>query len=367
MTTRNAKSSFLLLHDPHHSKIRARLWSSQQGQSDRCDMETFHLQLVERLKAALTKRKMLKSSHPQVFNRDNYYLFFAEADFIPGLQGLLLGNSFILFDFTRTIWEPHIDFIFSQVKQLTSTVLNQDIQEFFYQKRPGPFLSYPSKTAAPANDFVIAEFNLRYSLNFNLGSDLGLYTDMSSVRFHTSPLYSDARVLNLFSYTGAFSLFALSQGARQVTSVDLSPKYMARLNENLLLNPQLNASIHHSLVGPVNSKVKELIDASALFDVIVCDPPSASSDGHSQHNHWKSMGEFLSMLDTLVASGGTLLVFNNTHQITRKKFEQDLAQIPALNKYTLREFYGLSFDCPRLPHFPEGDYLKGVALKKNHV
>ncbi|OFZ14684.1 MAG: hypothetical protein A2X86_18710 [Bdellovibrionales bacterium GWA2_49_15] len=365
LIAREAKSSFLLLHDPHHNKIKARLWSSQTSVPV-VSVETFHTQLLDRLRAAILKRKVLRASHPQVFKRDNFYLFFAEADFIPGLQGLLLGDRLILLDFTKTIWESHLDFIFSQVKQLATTILELEIREMFYQKRPGPFLTYPDKTPARANPFVIKEFDLRYNLNFTLGSDPGLYTDMSAVRFHTAPLFPQARVLNLFSYTGAFSLFALAHGARQVTSVDLSPKYMALLTENLRLNPHLDPAKHQALIGPVNAKVKDLEAAHALFEVIICDPPSASSDGHSRHNHWKTAGELLASLDPLLASGGSLVVFNNTHQITRKKFEQDLRQIPALKKYSMKEFYGLDFDCPRLPHFPEGDYLKGVLLKKIH-
>ncbi len=361
--TKGHESSFLLLHDPHHNKIKARLWSSKQTRAE-ITRDIFLTQLAERLKSAITKRKTLKASHAPVFQRDNFYLFFAEADFIPGLQGLLLGQRFILQDFTKTIWHPYLDFIFSHVKQLTAQILGIEIEETFYQQRPGPFLTYPEKKPPAANPFIISEFGVRYNLNFALGSDPGLYTDMSAVRFQTASLYAQARVLNLFSYTGAFSLFALAQGAREVTSVDLSAKYMAILNENLALNPQLKAQTHHALIGPVQSKVKELLTAKKIFEVIICDPPSASSDGRSRQNNWKAAGELLALLDPLLAPGGKLIVFNNTHQITRKKFEQDLSQIPTLKNYISSRALGLDFDCPRLPHFPEGDYLKGIVLTK---
>ncbi|MEK6623696.1 MAG: hypothetical protein AABY86_01925, partial [Bdellovibrionota bacterium] len=168
LITRDSKSSFLLLHDPNHNKIRARLWSSQPLRTG-ANFDDFRLQLVQRLRDAISKRKILKTSHPQVFDRENYYLFFAEADFIPGLQGLLLGDRFILLDSTKDIWEPHLDFIFSQVKQLTTSILKYEIRETFYQKRPGPFLTYPGKMPAPANPFVISEYNIHYGLNFTIG------------------------------------------------------------------------------------------------------------------------------------------------------------------------------------------------------
>jgi 23S rRNA (cytosine1962-C5)-methyltransferase len=190
---------------------------------------------------------------------------------------------------------------------------------------------------------------------------------MSSIRHTLAPLIKkDSSVLNLYSYTGAFSLWALKLGAKEVTSVDLSPKYIEWLQQNLGLNPELNSAQHQALVMSVDESLEKFISENKKFDFIICDPPSSSSDGEKRTSAIKAYRELLLKMDKVLLPQGRLVIFLNTHQVTNQKFEktiQDNLKELKLN-YKLGTRLSLGQDCPTLKNFPEGSYLKGLVLEK---
>ena len=100
-------------------------------------------------------------------------------------------------------------------------------------------------------EFTCREFGIDYNLSVGRSYDIGIYTDMSSIRDKMREYLNEGdSLLNLFSYTGAFSTFALSNGLREVVSVDLSQNYLDTLNRNIELNelPKSNHSAEKSSV-----------------------------------------------------------------------------------------------------------------------
>ena len=167
--------------------------------------------------------------------------------------------------------------------------------------------------------------------------------------------------------TGAFSLFALKHGARDVVSVDLSDKYMKWLEQNLSLNPEFKLGHHQSITKPVHKAIKGLQKEERTFDFLICDPPSASTDGKKTSSSFQNYVEFLPGFVKLVNQGGFLLLFLNTHQTGLQKFRNHIKKILEKNQLSdqVREqrTFGLGEDCPTLRGFQEGNYIKGILLQ----
>ncbi len=182
----------------------------------------------------------------------------------------------------------------------------------------------------------------------------------------TSIIHNESEVLNLYSYTGAYSLWALKLGAKFVTSVDLSPKYIEWLQQNVALNPELNHNRHEALIVSVDEALSELKTKNKFFDLVICDPPSSSSDGEKRTSAIKSYKDLLSKMDRVLKPGGKIIAFLNTHQVTQEKFERTLKDylLELKFNYKMSTRLQLGQDCPTLKGFPEGSYLKGIVLEK---
>ena len=101
----------------------------------------------------------------------------------------------------------------------------------------------------------------------------GFFLDQRDNRKRVENLSKGKTVLNVFSYTGGFSLYAARGGATEVTSLDASRPALAAAQRNFALNPQINCP-HKVLCGDAFAEMKALIDAEKSYDVVVIDPPS---------------------------------------------------------------------------------------------
>ena len=119
---------------------------------------------------------------------------------------------------------------------------------------------------------------------------------------------------------------------------------------------------------PSEKAMATLISKGEKFEVIICDPPSASSDGNKISNALKSYENLLPlMLELLDQNNGKIFAFLNTHTISWNKFEEKLKNIVDSSSYKNRIIIGkrfkLSEDCAPLKGFHEGDYLKGFMIE----
>jgi 23S rRNA (cytosine1962-C5)-methyltransferase len=187
---------------------------------------------------------------------------------------------------------------------------------------------------------------------------------MSAIRTQLAPHFIPGqKVLNLYAYTGAYSLFALKHQATKVISVDLSAKYLQWLETNLQLNPKLNSKAHESVA---QDTTKFLQNTPDHFDIIICDPPSFSSNKKKSASAFKQYDELLPLIVKHLTKQGKAFIFLNTHSITKNKFLKKVETILKEQKLpaTIIKHLGLQDDCPRRKGFPEGDYLKGFIIQK---
>ena len=351
----------LLMHDPHHRNVKARVWSTKFPFER--EAQHFTASVQARLDLAFEKRIQMK----ELRDRENYYLTFGEADHLPGLFILRLSNR-ILIQFYTSFWNRYKSIIQTTIQEVFPDIPDENIWfQLRGETKELQKLPQNAEDSTRRDEFHLCEFGLQYLIRLGSSYDIGLYTDMSSVRNQLQKLVQpDSKVLNLYSYTGAFSLWALKHGAQEVVSVDLSPKYIEWLQQNLALNPELKPEQHEALTMKVDDALAELKARDRKFDLIICDPPSSSSDGEKRTSAIKSYKELLQKMDHLIAPKGKMVLFLNTHQVSSLKFDktiQDYLSELRIN-YKLSTRLGLDQDCPTIKGFPEGSYLKGIVLEK---
>jgi len=352
---------FLLIADTAHPKIKARLWS-QPEEPDSFSPDAFFSVLRERLIDAISDRSAILAGR----SREDMFLAFGEADFLPGLFLMRLGDGLVIQSYSG-FWKKIQKELIPLIKEaLTEAGFDGMISWISWQERNDQKHS-PLKPifGKMPDSSIIKEFGLSYLTRFESGYDLGLYPDMAAIRERFKNSFKSKKVLNLYAYTGAWSLFALSKGASIVTSVDLSQKYIDWLEENIALNQAKLPGEHQSICSDVSTALKRLEKTNAQeFDFIICDPPSFSSDGKKTSNSLKSNEQHINHFSTLLSKGGEVIVFVNTHALSWKKVKETLILAGKKNKLKMMGTISLSSDCPTLSSFPEGEYLKGLHFKK---
>jgi 23S rRNA (cytosine1962-C5)-methyltransferase len=185
------------------------------------------------------------------------------------------------------------------------------------QRKPGRLGQY-QRVAEEGANFVVEEAGLKFKVNLSDYLDTGLFLDHRITRGMVRDEAKDKRVLNLFCYTGSFSVYAAAGGAAEVTSVDLSKTYLQWAEENMRLNDFFNEKKHHF----VHADVKQYLDtlAPGSFDLVVMDPPTFSNSKRMkdfldiQRDHAELLNKSLQAL----APGGVIYFSTNY-----RKFELD--------------------------------------------
>lgn len=358
----SGKKRCLFFHDPEHSQVKGRVWNHTVGQED-YNSQNFSADLESRLVEAFQKRLNTEFWT----ERENCYLVFAEADLLPGLLIQKIGNH-LLIQFYSGFWRKQYSVFISKLKKALLTVFPDFEWNVWIQKRDDQRKANIDRLWGDEtiSEDWIKEFGVKYRIQFQEYYDVGIYSDMSSIRKQLIPHLNNCdHFLNLYAYTGVFSLFALKHKSKAVTSVDISPKYIQWLEDNLLANSDLDATKHISMTAPVQKAVTQLVHEKKEFDFILCDPPSASSDGKKTISALQAYEILLPQLIQVCSVQGKILVFLNTHKVKMKDFQKKIQTIISKQprKVKIIQKVGLGEDCPVLKGFEEGNYLKGLLLQ----
>ena len=221
--------------------------------------------------------------------------------------------------------------------------------------------------AAPV-EVEVREADLRFGVDVTAPLSVGLFADLRLGRRAVARWAAGRRVLNLFSYTGAISVYASRGGATEVVAVDVAAKAHARARRNFELSG-LDPEKPEYIVGDVFKVLTRMADRKRLFDMVVIDPPAFAS-GTRGGKPWSAVKDFGELVDSalrVVAPGGLLAAASSTHKMTQADFDMSLADGAARAGTALRivERCGLPPDFPVAPGFPEGNYLKfAVAVRE---
>jgi 23S rRNA (cytosine1962-C5)-methyltransferase len=214
---------------------------------------------------------------------------------------------------------------------------------------------------APPEQITITESGFKFLVDVRRGQKTGFFLDQRDNRRFLSTLTQSQTVLNCFSFSGAFSVYALGGGAKEVVTLDSSKPALELAEQNLELNGFGNAA-GELLKGDAFAYLKEI---DKKFDVIVLDPPSLAhrrSDIDAATGGYKFLN--LHAIKHL-NPGGLLLSFSCSQHLSADLFQKVVfgAAVDAGRKVSIVKRLGPPVDHPISLHHPEGDYLKGLALR----
>ena len=212
-------------------------------------------------------------------------------------------------------------------------------------------------------EMLVGESGLKFWVDVTAPLSTGLFPDLRVGRQAIAEWSKDRRVLNLFSYTGAISVYAKSGGATEVVAVDVSAKAHARARKNFAANGFEPETPEH-IVGDAFTVLTRFAERRRTFDMVVIDPPAFAS-GSKGGRPWsavKNYDELVAAALEVLEPGGVLGAASATHKLSQNDFELALGEGAARARTRLRivDRRGLPGDFPTLPGFPEGNYLKFV-------
>jgi 23S rRNA (cytosine1962-C5)-methyltransferase len=211
----------------------------------------------------------------------------------------------------------------------------------------------------PAGEIEVRENGLRFGVDLAHGQKGGLFLDQRDNRALVRTLAAGRRVLNLFGYTGGFSVYAAAGGASETVTVDVAAPAVAAARRNFARNG-LPLERARFVAGDAFAFLEQAAAAGERFDLVISDPPSFASSRRALPTGLRAYRRLHRLAAAVTAPGGILCAASCSSHVDRKSF---LATIEAGardagRRFTLRELRGAAADHPVTLQFPEGDYLK---------
>jgi 23S rRNA (cytosine1962-C5)-methyltransferase len=331
------------------SQIRVRLLTWQKEEIDR---DFFS----RRFSQALTVRETLLSGVTNAYRVVN-----GEGDLLPGLI-VDRYNAFLVCQFFTAGMASFKTLIIDALSNLVIVKGIFERSEGRVRDEEGIEPSIGVLTGEPPPELVAIEENgFKFVIDLRRGQKTGFFLDQRDNRSFLGKLARDQRILNCFSYSGAFSVYALGGGAKEVVSLDSSRPAIELAEKNLALNGFKTAR-SELLKADAFTYLKE---CDAAFDIIVLDPPSLArkrSDVDGATGGYKFLN--LHALRHL-KPGGFLLTFSCSQHLSIDLFQKVVfgAAIDAGRRVTILKRLGQPIDHPVSLHHPEGEYLKGLVLR----
>ncbi|RVT51543.1 class I SAM-dependent rRNA methyltransferase [Rubrivivax albus] len=215
---------------------------------------------------------------------------------------------------------------------------------------------------------TIREHGWRLTLDVARGHKTGYYLDQRDNRARFATLvrqFGAKRVLNCFSYTGGFTVAALAGGAHEVISVDSSGPALAHVADHVRLNGFVTAA-SRTVEADANRFLREALAAGERFDAIVLDPPKFAPTAASADRAARAYKDINRLALQLLAPGGLLLTFSCSGGIAPDLFHKIVAgaAMDAGVDAFILERLAAAPDHAATLFFPEGDYLKGLVLRR---
>ena len=335
------------------SMIRVRAWTFDEA--ERVDHAFFKRRIARAL--ALRARLPIES--------DGVRLVHGEADGLPGLivdrYGEVLSAQFLSAGMER--WRDALADILLAATGCTRLYERSDsgVRALEGLEPRAGWLRGDGPT-----DLVIREHGWRLHLDVAQGHKTGFYLDQRDNRALFARWvrhFGLQRVLNCYCYTGGFSVAALAGGAQQVVSVDSSAPALDKARANVALNG-FDAARHEALDADVNAFLRQQLQAGASFDAIVLDPPKFAPTASHAERAARAYKDINRLALKLLAPGGLLLTFSCSGGVGAELFHKIVAGAAAdagVDGALLQRLEGAP-DHPTTLVFPEGEYLKGLAV-----
>lgn len=212
---------------------------------------------------------------------------------------------------------------------------------------------------------LVTENGVQFATYLNEGLMTGIFLDQKEVRGRLVDGFAVGKtVLNMFSYTGAFSVAAAMGGAVATTSVDLAKRSLPKTTEQFEVN-HLNLAAQKIIVMDVFDYFKYASRKGLSYDMIILDPPSFARNKKKVFSVAKNYGELVKDSIDILTDKGTLIASTNAANLSLAKYQKMV--ITALQeknvRYKITDTYQLPADFQVNPNFPEGNYLKVLFIE----
>lgn len=347
-----AKGNYLATGHYQEGSIMVRIISFEEGPID----QAFWNQKIEQ---ALRVRKQLGLwDHPPT---NCFRLVHAEGDGLPGLIidyyndtavvqchsiGMHLHRNQIA-EALKQVFGERLKAIYDKSAQTLPERVGQELEDTYLY--------------GEASDGIVLEHGHSFKVDWQQGQKTGFFLDQRYNRALLAQYASGKSVLNTFSYSGGFSIYALKAGATKVVSVDVSGKAIEWVEENVRLNGFAEAQ-HEAVKSDV---LQYFQSTEELYDIVVVDPPAFAKNLRRRHNAVMGYKRLNAAALEKVKSGGLLFTFSCSQVIDRELFYNTIVAAGQEQRRPIRVLHHLTQppDHPVSLFHPEGSYLKGLVLQ----
>lgn len=312
---------------------------------------------TERLAQALEVRRSLG-----LMRNDNeaFRLVHGEGDGLPGLIIDVYRNTAVVQAHSVGMHRARHD-IANALMQL----MPQELENVYYKSdKTLPFMEEIDAESGYLfggnADSVAKEYGLQFQIDWVKGQKTGFFIDQRENRRLLEQYAEGRKVLNMFCYTGGFSVYALRGGAKEVHSVDSSERAIEITNGNVELNFP-GCGNHYAYA---EDAFKFLSNMDRSYDLIVLDPPAFAKHRGAIHNALKGYTRLNAMAFEKIKPGGLLFTFSCSQAVSKDQFRLAVFTAAAQSKRFVRILHQLHqpADHPVSIYHPEGEYLKGLVL-----
>ena len=314
---------------------------------------------ARRLEQALALRQTLGLARE---DNNTYRLVHGEGDFLPGLVVDIYGHTAVL-----QAHSPGMHFARLDIAERLIELPGANIANVFYKSET----TLPYKADLdPIDQYIVGHYDgsvstengLQFNIDWLKGQKTGFFVDQRDNRALLAGYARGRRVLNMFCYTGGFSVYALAGGATVVDSVDSSAKAIALTEANVTLNFGDNETRHRAFAQDAFKFLDNMEDGA--YDLIVLDPPAFAKHRSAIPNALRGYQRLNAKAMAKAAPGTILFTFSCSQAVNREQFRLAVFSAAAQTGRRVRILHQLTqpADHPVNIYHPEGEYLKGLVL-----
>ena len=293
---------------------------------------------------------------------DCYRLVHGEGDNLPGLVIDIYGDVAVVQAHSVGMYRSRqaiCEALRTVYGDRLAAVYDKSAQTLPYKAETGAVDGYLYGGGA-STERIVTEHGNRFHVDWGVGQKTGFFLERRENRALVGDYSAGRTVLNTFSYTGGFSVYALAGGAREVVSVDSSATAVALAVRNAELN--FGPDVHHE--GVASDVFDYLKTTDKQFDLIILDPPAFAKHHKVLGNATKGYTRLNARALSQIAPGGILFTFSCSQAVSRELFRTTVFTAAAIAGRRVRILHQLTqpADHPVNIYHPEGEYLKGLVL-----
>lgn len=314
----------------------------------------------KRIAAALEVRRSIGIADRE--GNDTYRLVHGEGDNLPGLVIDIYGATAVM--------QAHsvgMHVCRHEIAEALREVFGEQLKAIYYKSETTlPFKAQLGQEngflwGESGND-VAYENGLAFHIDWFKGQKTGFFIDQRDNRSLVERYARGRKVLNMFCYTGGFSVYAMRGGAELVHSVDSSAKAVELVDANMELN--FPGDTRHAAFAEDAFKFMEKLPIVSPYDLIILDPPAFAKHKDALHNALRGYTKLNAKAFEMIQPGGILFTFSCSQAVDKDHFRTAVFTAAAMARRKVRILHQLHqpADHPVNIYHPEGEYLKGLVL-----